>query len=34
VAVKLIVPGLAEIAPNVVAIGKMFDGTTTLAFFC
>jgi hypothetical protein len=33
VAVKLIVLGFAEIAPKVVAMGKMFDGTTTLAFF-
>ena len=34
VAVKLIVLGLAETAPRVVAIGNIFDGTTTLAFFC
>jgi hypothetical protein len=34
VAVKLMVPGFAETALIVVpAIGKIFDGTTTLAFF-
>jgi hypothetical protein len=35
VAVKLIVPGLAETALRVVppAIGKMLFGTTTLGFF-